>query len=112
MVSAAELLGLFALVAGVGYWAGAMRSQEHARQAAGQACRQQDVQLLDDTVALTRIRLRRDSGGRVVLQRDYRFEYTPDGDTRYGGSVRLFGGRVVQVALDPDSKSPPPFSPG
>lgn len=102
---------LLALVAGVAYWAGAMRSQERARHAGGQACRQQGVQLLDDTVALTRIRLRRDAGGRVALQRDYRFEYTPDGDTRFGGSVRLFGGRVVQVILDQDSKAPPPSLP-
>lgn len=103
---------LLALVAGVSYWAGAMRSQELARQAGGQVCRQHGVQLLDDTVALTRIRLRRDSGGRVALKRDYRFEYTPDGYTRYGGSVSLFGGRVVQVVLDHDVNAQPPSLPG
>jgi len=108
MISMPELLGLLAPAAGVAYWANAMRARELARRVGEQACRQHGVQLLDDTVALRRIRWRRDERGRLVFERWYRFEYAVDGFIRHDGSVTLMGGRVLNVDLHVGAELTPP----
>lgn len=82
-------LGLF-------WWHGA-RARELAVRYASQACRRESVQLLDQTVALTRWRPARLAGGSLGLRRDYRFEFTEDGRHRDGGEIRLLGQRLERV---------------
>lgn len=101
MTSLLEITGWLALAAGAAYWFGAMRSKELARAAGLHACRAAEVQFLDDTVALTRVRLRRDDHGRIRFFREYRFEFTSDGNTRYHGELAMLGTRVVRVELEP-----------
>lgn len=99
MLSLLEAGGLLGLAAAAGYWLEAMRSKELAREAGKRACRAADVQFLDDTVQLTRVRLRRDARGRLAFRREYRFEFTPDGVTRERGAVTLHGRRVLRLVL-------------
>mgnify|MGYP001817233515 CR=1 FL=1 len=88
-----ELLFLAGVVGLFWFWWDSIGVKEVARDYAKQACRQADVQLLDDTVAVSRIRLRRDSNGKLKFYRQYRFDFTPDGEQRFQGKM-VFLGRI------------------
>jgi len=94
-----EIVGLLGLVAGVGYWLSAMRGKELARTAAARACREAQVQFLDDTVVLSQSRLRRDAAGHACFERQFRFEFTDGQERRYYGHLTLLGHQVKQVWL-------------
>ncbi|WP_250461903.1 DUF3301 domain-containing protein [Microbulbifer litoralis] len=99
--SLGDLLWIFALFLGGWYlWTG-MAAKEQVRRAATEHCRQLGVQLLDDTVALARTRLKRDNRGQVRLQRSYEFEFTSTGEHRYAGIAVLHGRRIAQIQLSP-----------
>lgn len=94
MISLAEVLGLLALCAGVWLWLDSIKVREVGVGAARHACRQEGVQLLDDTVVFRSLRLARDGDGRLKLQRVYDFEYSSTGNNRFRGSVMLLGQEV------------------
>ena len=54
------------------------------------ACEQRALQLLDQTVALRRLRLRWTTEG-LRLRRTYRFEFSDAGAERYSGYLTLVG---------------------
>lgn len=81
-------------------WNDALKARERALQASGRVCRELDVQLLDQTVALRRMRPARDAGGRLRLRREYGFEFTLEGSERRRGTVLMLGVRVESVHLD------------
>lgn len=96
--------GLFGLLllAGISwYWFNAVHAKEIARQACRQRCNDVGVIFLDDTAALTRMRLRRDGEGRIRIYREYQFEFTSDGSRRYGGEIALLGGYILYLVLEP-----------
>jgi hypothetical protein len=101
MSSLLEIGGLLGLAAVAGYWLEAMRSKELARAAGKRACQQAQVQFLDDTVELVRVRVRRDGRGRLGFYREYRFEFSDDGADRRRGELVLFGRQLVRVVLEP-----------
>src|SRR5574337_610722 len=70
-----------------------------ALAAARGACDAEGLQLLDDTVAVERLRPGRDDGGRLVLRRDYVFEYSRDGADRHRGALTLHGREVMLLDL-------------
>jgi len=95
------LLGLSLLVGGAWYWFYAMRAKEIACRAGRERCREIGALLLDDTVVLTRVRLRRDDEGHLSFYREFRFEFTSDGNTRHRGKMSLLGGHILQLHMDP-----------
>jgi hypothetical protein len=99
MLSPYEVAAFLVLLALVGYWLEAMRAREMARIAALRACREAQLQLLDDTVELVRLRLRRDAHGRLGPYREYRFEFTADGASRFRGTLAMQGRRVLRLEL-------------
>lgn len=92
------LLGLFA--AGAWYWYAGLHAREQAIAVCRRACADAGLQLLDDSVAMTRLRLARDDSGQARFQRDFRFEFSDTGDNRRPGVVRMLGERVEWVSLD------------
>ncbi len=93
--------GAVLVVLGVaGWWWWSMRAREAAVQAARQACKRFSVQLLDETVALRRLRPVRARDGRLRLWRLYHFEFSQTGGERYAGHVALIGHRLMDVHLD------------
>lgn len=82
------------------YWYDSTIAKEAAVAAARRACERHQQQLLDETVALVRIRPRRDSSGRVRLLRHYRFEFSGDGELRRSGEISLLGQRVTGLNLE------------
>ena len=93
------LFALVALVLIVWFWADSLRAREHALRVCARACRQINTQLLDETVALRRLSVARDTEGHAIWRRTYRFEYTVDGSQRLRGSVIIRGREVETVAV-------------
>lgn len=96
----AELWLLLLFGALTWYWLDGMRAKEVAVVRVRQACDQHNVQLLDETVAQVRLRLRRDGSGRVRLLRGYEFEFSSEGDQRSGGYIELLGRQVVSLQME------------
>ena len=95
-----SLLLVGMLVAITWYWWDTMQCKEIARLAGLQACRNAQVQFLDDTVALKKLWLRRGENGRLQLCRIFFFEFASDGMVRYHGRIVLTGKRVREVEMD------------
>ena len=88
------------VVAAVYLWIQAMVAKENARAAGKKACKESDVQLLDDTVQRQKIWLARTRQGWLQVCRIYLFEFASDGEQRYQGKVTVYGHRVVGVDLE------------
>ena len=97
-----EILLLAILGVAGWYWFSSLRVREHAIAAGRRASGEAGVQFLDDTVALTRTRLTRDSDGRLQFARRYRFEFSDTGDNRRPGHIGVVGERVESVEMDGD----------
>lgn len=96
-----DLFLLFALAAGAGlFWQG-RQVHEIAVRLTRRHCEREEVLLLDETVSLKKLRLRRDAHGRLRLWRLYTFEFTVTGGERYNGETRVIGARVASVTLPP-----------
>ncbi len=93
-MSALWLLLALALI--LVFWHDSLRARERARKVSAEVCRRQGVQLLDDTVALSRLGLARDAGGRARLERRYVFEFSATGRSRARGTLVMLG-QVVEV---------------
>lgn len=90
------LAGIIALV-----WIDSLRSRERALEASRRACERYDVQLLDDTIAATKIRLARDDEGQLRVARTYSFEFSATGHNRLAGRIEMLGASVKAVELEP-----------
>lgn len=101
MVDFASLVLLAVLGLGFWFWLHSIRILEIAREAGRQACNRMDVQFLDDTVASTKLRLVRDTNGRRIVRRTYRFEFSETGNSRREGEVVMLGDRVEAVTMEP-----------
>lgn len=101
MPGSSALIGILIVLGGGWYWFEAMRVKELARYAGRRRCDEAGVTFLDDTVVLTRLRLRRDAGGRMTLYREYRFEFASDGGVRYAGQICVLGRRVKHLEMAP-----------
>ncbi|MCG6871509.1 MAG: DUF3301 domain-containing protein [Gammaproteobacteria bacterium] len=91
LVTLTVFLGIGVLV-----WLDFMRAREAAEREARRYCNNAGFQLLDDTVQLGRIGLRR-IDGRPVVCRIYGFEFSVSGISRQSGYVALAGGRMLEV---------------
>lgn len=96
---------LFALAILVWFWQNSLRFREYAIHKCKISCRSMDLQLLDETVALHKVRITRDNRNQVKLLRRYHFEFSIDGHDRYIGSVTFIGQGVDHIQLDhPDGQ--------
>jgi len=100
-MSIIELLGFIILLSIVWYWLDGMRAKEIASLAGARICKKHEVYFLDESVAKTRMRIRRNAVGHVVFYREYRFEFTSDGAYRYHGKICLLGKHVVSTEMEP-----------
>jgi hypothetical protein len=85
-ISLLILLGLITWL-----WFDTQRSQESAKTICKQICQQFNLQLLDDTIALVRIRWQRSNRGWLQLQRIYEFEFSDSGNNRQLGIIMMRG---------------------
>jgi hypothetical protein len=94
------LLGLLGL--GIWFWLDSMSAKERAVAAAIRACREINVQFLDQTVALESLKPARNTQGHLVWRRIYGFEYSAEGVERRHGRAILRGRVLEQVQVDRD----------
>ena len=94
------LLGLLGL--GLWFWIDSMNARERAVAAAIRACREIDVQFLDQTVSLESMKPTRNRQGHLVWRRIYGFEFSAQGVERRHGRAILRGRVLEQVQLDQD----------
>ena len=94
--------GLLALL-----WSETRAASELAHRHGREACAAAGVQWLDQSVALTKIGLRRAADGRLRVLRHYRFDYSWHGDDRQHGSLALLG-RELQWISAPHREVPVP----
>jgi len=78
-------------------------SELHVREIALKAARlhsdELNVQLLDQSVGIHRVWLKRGRDNRLHIWRNYQFEFTSTGDERYKGHVITLGEQVETVQL-------------
>jgi hypothetical protein len=101
MITAFDLTVILGIAVLAWFWMDALRCKEIARAAGLRACQQVEAQFLDDTVEITKLRLRRTVQGRIVLYREYRFEFTHNRDYRLRGDIAMLGQRVLRLELEP-----------
>lgn len=93
-----DLFLLLALLAIVGLWLKLNRAREQATTEARQQCLRHGLQLLDETVGLRSLRLRR-LNGQVGVERSYSFDVSIDGDDREPGQLWLIGTVMTGLSL-------------
>ena len=90
------------LLAGFGIaallWSESRAAAEIASRFGREACASAGVQWLDQSVALTKLGLRRASDGRLRVLRHYRFDYSWQGDDRQQGSLALLGRELQWIS--------------
>lgn len=83
------------------YWFNGQLAKEAALKAVAENCLKLEVQMLDEYVALSRIRVTRDQAGKIRLQRTFLFEFSSTGNERYNGMCITLGRRVESIRMEP-----------
>lgn len=94
------LIFIAALLALAWFWQDSLKSRERAIRAAALACNEIGAQLLDQTVALKKLKLARAESGHLNLRRIYEFEFSLAGYERLHGRAYVLGQKLEQVQLD------------
>ncbi len=98
MSDLSNLLLLLALGGIVGLWLKLSVARERAVLEARRQCHQHGLQLLDETVGLRGVRLRRVNGLRMI-ERCYGFEVSVDGHDREPGRLWMIGHTLNSLSL-------------
>ena len=99
---------LFIIVGIFWYWWTSVSAYEVAYKEAKQACKRLELQFLDDSVDVFKLRLCRHNKGYMQICRIYEFEFTQNGNSRYKGYVYMSGKHYDRIEMDAytiDSKS-------
>ncbi|MCJ7814637.1 MAG: DUF3301 domain-containing protein [Xanthomonadales bacterium] len=99
------MTGLLILVV-VGFatitWWRLLKGKELARHAAAVSCKEHGLVLIDDTVMLESVQLRKEDPARAWGLR-YRFDFARNGVLRKGGIVLIAPGQRPTVIIETDS---------
>lgn len=93
------ILLLVLLFGSAWFWSDSLRARDRVIKICSRLCNDIGVQFLDETVALSRLRLRRNTNGGLQLIRHYTFEYSGTGADRWQGYALLYGMRMDSVQL-------------
>lgn len=96
-----EIVLLLATIVAAWFWLDSLHVRDIAMAAGRAATEQYHLQLLDDTVAIARLRFARDELGRLRLQRTYHFEVSDTGNNRLQCTIILLGNRVDHLDIPP-----------
>jgi hypothetical protein len=96
-----ETVLLLTTILAAWFWLDSLQARDIAMTAGRAATERYHLQLLDDTVAIARLRPVRDEMGRLRLQRTYHFEVSDTGDNRLQCSITLLGKRVEHLDIPP-----------
>ena len=100
MLTLGNLFVLILLASGAAWLWHGHGIRERALLLVRRHCEREQVQLLDDNVALRKLGLLADARGRKRLGRLYGFEFTVTGEQRHRGSIVMFGVHSGGIRLD------------
>ena len=99
------MTGLLVLViagfAAISWWR-LLKGKEQARRAASVTCREHGLVLIDDTVMLDSVQLKKEDPARAWGLK-YRFDFARNGIPRKGGIVLIAPGRRPTVIIQTDN---------
>lgn len=101
MLTLGNMFVLMLLAAGAAWLWHNHGLRERALERVKQHCKNLDIELLDENVALKKIGLIPDANGHKRLARVYNFEFTVTGDQRHTGTITQFGAHSVKIQLPP-----------
>ena len=81
-------------------WFESLRIRERVVRACRNLCERSELQLLDQTVALTSVSLMRSASGHRQLRRVYQFEVSDNGMDRHRGYITLAGANIEAIQID------------
>ena len=90
----------FSIIGLIWYWWNSVSAYEVAYREAKSACQRLELQFLDDTLDIIKLRLCRHPRGYMQICRVYEFEFSSDGDSRYKGYVKLSGQKYESIDMD------------
>ena len=90
--------GILLIILLIWFWLDSARAREIASGISQAACRERDLQFLDQTVALNRIGLRWTAQG-IRIRRVFRFEFSEEGLGRRTGHTTLIGINLEEFSL-------------
>ncbi|MFM9912392.1 MAG: DUF3301 domain-containing protein [Methylophilaceae bacterium] len=96
-----EIILLAAIILGGWFWLDGLSVHEVAINAGRQAAASNGLQLLDETVAVSRLWVARDAYGRLRFQRTYTFEVSDTGADRLSCTLILLGRKLEQIDIPP-----------
>lgn len=94
-----EFAVIIALLGIAWFWQDSLRVREIAIALAKDFCAKENVQFLDGAVATVSVRLQRDNQARLVIARNYQFEFTDTGNNRLTGTIIMLGHRLEAMHL-------------
>jgi hypothetical protein len=97
------MIGLFILAALgllVWFWISTLQAREQAVDIARRSCERNQVQFLDQSVALESLKPGRYPTGNMTWKRIYGFDYSQEGVERQHGRVFMLGNRLEQIQRD------------
>lgn len=92
-----DLLVIAVPAALAGLWWTGSRARELAIGHARQACRHRQLQFLDQTVAITKMKPSRSRTGSSCFLREYGFEFTDQGEYRDTAVVTMLGHTLKRI---------------
>ena len=95
-----DYIVFFLIVSLIWYWLNSISAYEVAYKEAKAACQRLELQFLDDTLDVIKLRLCRHQHGYMQICRVYEFEFTSDGNSRYKGYVSLSGKKYEHIDMD------------
>lgn len=85
------------------FWFETLRMREYVTRRCKSTCEAAGLQLLDQSVALSGISLKRDRNGRWRVHRSYQFHVSENGADRHMGHIILTGTRIEAVHIEGQS---------
>ena len=101
MLTLSSIFWTAIVVSLISFWWQGDKIKSTALQYLYDYCRQQDLQLLDQTIVLKGVWPRRNDFGSLQLRRRYGFEFTSTGEERYQGMIELSGRRLQRIEVEP-----------
>ena len=96
-----EISLMIALASGVWFWFDSIAARETAIRLGRDLAERCGLQMLDETVACSRLRLGRNRRGRVQLMRIYDFEVSASGSDRLSCQLVLLGSELQSWHIPP-----------
>ncbi|HAF00929.1 MAG TPA: DUF3301 domain-containing protein [Methylophilaceae bacterium] len=96
-----EIILLIILILGAWFWLDSVAKREIAVNFGQSLANRCQLQLLDETVACTKMSVGRDSRGHAQFQRFYEFEVTANGTERMQCHLQLLGDQLISWHIPP-----------